>query len=304
MLKHTDLSAYLRSLQMSTTSVFVFVEGPTDRNFYDKICESVFAGSGIDYEIRLAQELPTNTGGKAALLNFFDFLSRSASLIDDFKGKVTRTVFFVDRDIDGLLREFKQSNHVIYTEYYQMENYFFAHGNLVEAVAAAALLDRPSIRAVLDVGNDAWRRRAAANWREWVYLCVLTRMRRLNHACNYGVRTSSVHGGPYGPLDQVLYAAQLAEVERRSRLTPVGFKRVFGRISREIDGLYNTEHYDLIFKGKWYVEFLIEDIGRIAAGRQYNAQALPARLLSCLQMSLNFDGQWADYFKNNLRKLI
>ena len=116
--------------------------------------------AGIEYEICLAQELPQLTGGKSSLLKFFKYLKRVSSLLDDFKGEKTAGFFYLDKDIDDILKACNNSEHIVYTEHYSFENYLFQHGDLVEATAAAASLDLASVRRVLDTDKTSWRRRA------------------------------------------------------------------------------------------------------------------------------------------------
>lgn len=302
-LTHTSNASYRRYMQMSSTRVFVFIEGITDRYFYNKLCEAVFSSSGTPYEICLAQELPDRTGGKESILRFYSFLNNTGTLLDNFKGKTTGAMFFVDKDIDDLLGRIHSSDHVVYTEHYSLENYFYSVGNLVEALAVAAQLDMNLIRSGLNISNDNWRRRAAENWKDWVKLCLFCRIRGINYECNYSVN-SRINTAPYAPIDATQYNLRLAEIERRSGLTPIGFKRVFNRISKLVDGLYDSGQFDVIFRGKWYSIFLAEDARRIAAGRAFYQNSLPDRLETALQSNMNFGGTWAEYFKAPLRSLV
>lgn len=302
-LTHTSLAAFRRSMQMSRAKIFIFVEGKTDRYFYHKICEVALAPRGIGYEICLAQELPQLTGGKEALLDFFDYLNKATALLDDFKGKKTAAIFYLDKDVDDLLKKFKSSEHLVYTEHYCIENYFFQHGNLAEATSVAANLDLTDVRRGLNMSNDAWRRRAAENWIDWVKLCVFTRSRNLGHECNYGV-TSRINLLPYAVTDSAAFSNRLADLERRSGLTQLGFKRVFGRISREVDNIYSSGRFDSVFKGKWYALFLAEDAKAIARGGAFSPQNLPDKLLTTLQLTLDFRGAWTIYFKQPLDDMI
>lgn len=291
-------------MQMSRAKIFVFVEGKTDRYFFNKICETLLAPRGIQYEIRLAQELPQLTGGKKALLNFFDYLDKAVALVDDFKGNKTAAIFYVDKDVDDLLKKCKSSGHLIYTEHYCIENYFFEHGDLVEATAAAADLNLSDVRRGLSMNSYAWRRRAAESWKDWVKLCVFTRSRGLGHECNYAAATSRINTGPYSVTDPIAYSTHLADLELRSGLTPLGFKRVFGRVSREIDKLYSSGKFDSVFKGKWYALFLADDAKTIASGGAFSPQNLPNKLITSLKLTLNYHGAWTAYFKRPLEDII
>lgn len=301
-LTHTSLAAYRRLMQVSRAQVFIFIEGKTDIYFYNKISEAVFANRGIAYEISFAHEIPTSAVGKTSLIDFFDYLDKRASLLDDFKGKQTASIFFIDKDIDDLLNKRKTSAHAIYTEYYDVENYYFSVGNLVEALSGAASLDLRVVRAALPPSNDSWRRNVAEQWKDWVKLCILTRLYNIRCDSNYGVY-SKVNAGFYAPTDTNSFSIRLADIEQQSGLTPLGFKRVYGRISRLVDGLYAAGQFDKVFKGKWYARFLAEDARRIAQGRTYNSSNLPERIKLALQMTIDFDDSWADYFKQPLEQI-
>jgi hypothetical protein len=290
-------------MQMSSAKVFIFVEGKTDRYFYNKICEAFFLTRGIQYEICLAQELPKLTGGKTALLEFFKYLAKVSSLLDDFKGRKTAAIFYLDKDVDDILRKCKPSEHIVYTQHYCVENYFFAQGDLVEAVAAAASLDISDVRRGLGASSRAWRRNAAEAWKDWVKLCVFCRKLNINIDCNYGVNSSRINNGPYAPIDTVAYSARILELERRSGLTSRGFKLSFGSVSRDVDKLYRDNKFDSVFKGKWYSLFLAEDARRIAGGAA-NPAALPEKLMTSLQLTIDFNASWVTYFQQPLEEIV
>lgn len=298
-LTHTTNAAFRRYMQLSRAKVFLFVEGKTDSYVYSKICESVLSSKGIPFRICLAQELPGNTGGKLSLLKFFDYLRKRKALIDDFKGTRKGSIFYLDKDVDDIRRKIKNSDHIVYTRHYSIENYFFSDGDLVHAVAVVAALSLADVRKKLGSANKDWQRSVAQNWKEWVKLCVFCSKCKISYDCNYSVH-SKVNNGPYTPVDAVAYADRLAELERRSFLTPRGFKLSFGRVSRYIDQVYDDNAFDLVFKGKWYLPFLAHDASRIAGG----IQIAQGELLKALQVTLNPSCGWADHFKNPLKILI
>jgi hypothetical protein len=299
-LTHTSKKSFKRYMQMSRAKIFVFVEGQTDRYFYDEICKNVLIPVGIDYEICLSQEIPKNTPGKTGLLAFFKHLKRVSSLEDDFKGKKTISVFYLDKDIDEILGKSKESDHLIYTKYYNLENYFFIYGDLVQATAAAVALDTASVQHRLG-SNNVWRRRVAENWKDWVKLCVYSKKHNINYDCNYGVHSRI--NNPYDPVDALTYNHRLAMLEIRTGMTPVGFRRSFNCISRKVDNLYDVNQFDIVFKGKWYAVFLIEDVKIIAAGRAYESQSLADKVKSCLQLTIDFSDNWAEHLKEPLALL-
>src|SRR5438477_11201049 len=100
-LRHSN-AAFVRGMQMSGATLFVLVEGKTDRFFYATLTEAVCSVSGTTYQICSAQELPAGTGGKEALLSFFQYLRSRGLLVDSFKVKKTAAIFFLDKDIDDI----------------------------------------------------------------------------------------------------------------------------------------------------------------------------------------------------------
>jgi hypothetical protein len=290
-------------MQISSAQVFVFVEGKTDRFFYNGLCRESLEPIGVNYQLRLAQELPGDTGGKLALLRFFSYLEKKGALVDDFKGTRTGTLFYLDKDLDDLSGKDKLSTHIVYTESYEAENYLFSKGDLIKATAAATSLDHSHIRRELGSSSQSWRRNAAENWKDWVKLCVFSVLQKISYECNYSVH-SRINQCPYGPLLVADYIARLGELERRSGLTARGFRTVYNRISRSVDELYSEGDFDVVFKGKWYAFFLAEDAKTMAAGQPFDSSSLASKLLLGLLLTLDFSAPWTRHFRDPLENLI
>lgn len=301
-LTYSSLKAYVRSLQVSRIDIFVFVEGWSDRYLYDRICAGYCPQNGAMHEVRTAAELPGQTGGKQALLDFLTHLRRRKLLSNEFKGKRTLIAFFLDKDIDDYTRSLKHSNHVTYTQFYEIENHLIRQSNLADIVAAAASLDVGSIRAGMG-DESAWAQRAAEEWKEWVKLCVGARVSRSNVETNYGV-PSRVNNGPYGGLLPNAAAQRWAELERASGLQPAEFQRLSGRVRRHVDRAYAAGNHDSVFKGKWYTLFLAEDVRRIAGPRPYNANGLEECILALARAKTDIAAGWADGYRRVLGFLI
>ena len=257
----------------------------------------------MDYQVVPAEEIQGGGGGKNVLLGFFDYLRRVRSLVDTFKGSTTVSIFFLDKDIDELLRTKRRSAHVVYTQHYDIEAYYFIHGDLCTAAAASASLDIGSVRAVIS-DYSSWRRQAAICWKEWVKLCVWSRVCPNGTMSYYGRPASQVHDGAYGPLSADLYAHHFEGLEVASGLPAAEFEARFSRLSKRIDRLFSRGQHDQVFKGRWYVPFLVEDIRAIANPRLLNRQGLERRLLSSLQATINFGEAWTEHFKVPLRRVL
>jgi uncharacterized protein DUF4435 len=293
--------AFVRSLQLSRHDLFIFVEGWSDRYFYDKICQSLCPAINLTYSLRTAAELPGQTGGKEALIYFFSFLRSQRLLLHAFKGKKLAVAFFLDKDVDDYLKRKKRSPHIIYTEYYCLENHLLKYCNLTDAVAAAASLDLASVDAAFGV-QEAWMSKAAAEWQDWVELCLLARALNSNCSCGYH-RHSQVNKGPYGGIDQTAYTQAKATIQAAISLPPVSFHRRLAKIERYVRNVYSSGEHDRVFKGKWYAAFAAEDVKKAAAGRAFNSNGFESRLLAIAAASIDTTKGWCEYFKEPLRIL-
>lgn len=295
-----SFASYRRRMQMSRNSAFVFVEGHLiDRYFYGTIADSECG----DNEVVAGEELGGETGDKELLLKFFDYLRKKNSLVDAFKGKTTISIFYLDKDIDDLLRKKRRSEHVIYTEPYELENYLFIHGDIKTAAATAALIDPASIRQYFG-SQDDWRRQAATKWKDWVILCLFSHCHEVSSICNYGRPISPINDGVYGPVKVNEFTNHISNLESNCGMSASKFSRCFANLTRRVEEVYRQGQYDRIFKGKWYLSFLAADIKRIAGRRRYRSRYIEQTLLTGLLQTMNLNEEWAEYFKKPLRTLL
>lgn len=298
-----SVPGFVKALQMSKTQLFFFTEGhENDPYFYSKLCKAVCEPAGVSYEHRLAKEIPPGAGGKNALITFFKYARQRKMLAGDFKGKKTVLIFFLDKDIDDLLRIRLKSAHVAYTQYYDVENHLFGLADLAQAGAAAASFDVAVVAHAL--GNyNAWRRRVAATWKDWIKLCIFAQKRRIGGEYNYGV-TSRVNSPLTGPIDPAALGVRMAQLQAAAGLSPDQFKHAFKRVSKAVDDLYAHGNHDVVFKGKWYSTFLLEEIRTAAAGRPFKESGFQDRLLTALALTISFDAPWADHFRQAVEAVI
>lgn len=294
-------AGHLRLMQLSSSDLFIFVEGKrTDPYFYAGICASI-PDLHVRYEICTAVQLPGATGGKQALLSFFFFLRQRKALVSSWAGQKTTCIFFLDKDVDDLQRTKKRSVHVVYTEYYDVQNYIFMHGNLLNGAASAASVDPVRLRVEL---SDAprWCLRIAGLWREWISLCLGVLEERISCEANYRV-VSRVQTRPCGPTDAGRYAAVIRNVARRCGLPVAVFRRRLAAKTRKVDRYFASGQHHEIFKGKWFATVLADDIDRIMAGRAYDIKGLSSRLTSSVAATLDFAEPWADHFRNPIHNV-
>ena len=217
-------------------------------------------------------------------------------------GKTTVVLFYVDKDIDDILRICKRSQHLIYTQYYDLLNYIFEEGDIVTGAAAAASMDPQLLAPRLSVAHR-WCQEAAEKWKEWVKLCIFVNKHSVHCESNYRVN-SKVNKPPNDPVDTALYAAKLQQLERASRLTGQAFLDKYEPVSRRVDKYYALGQHHRIFKGKWYAVLLVEDIKAIAGPKGYASKGLRSKVPSTIMATLDFDQPWANHLRAPLESLV
>ena len=301
---HHSYAGQLRQMQISTIDLFVFVEGKqSDPYFYANICDSIpeLHLNQVRYEIFTARQLPGATGGKQALLNFFSFLRQRKALVSSLRGKKTTGIFILDKDLDDLQRKKKRSPHVVYTEYYDVQNYIFMHGNLLTGTASAASVDPARLRAELS-DAEGWCLRIARLWRDWISLCICVLEENISCEANYRV-LSRVQTRPCGPTDARRLANLIRTVARRRGLPVAIFRQRLATTTRKVDKYIDRGHHHRIFKGKWFANALADDVNRIFVGRPYDSNRLTNRLTSSIAATLDFSEPWADHFRKPIRNV-
>lgn len=299
-LRHTE-RALIRTFQMSRIDIFVFIEGWADRYFYDKLCQFVCQGVAAACQVRTSEEIGGRASGKTAMLDFFGYLRRKKLLFHQFKGKKVAVVFFLDKDVDDFLRVQKRSNHVIYTEYYCLENYLFRHVDLAKVTAAAVGLDAGSVKATMG-DQDAWLHNVASQWKDWVRLCLTTRLLGANCQCNYG-RPSQVNQDTFGNPVAARVAQVTSDILVASGLPIPRFDTALRKAGRIVDNTYARRQHDRVFKGKWYGGFLAEVARQAATGRPYNANGLD-RIPAIANASTDVSEPWAEGLRKPFLKIV
>ena len=299
--------SFLLSLQMSNNGVFVFVEGDNDRYFYAKICAQGLQSRPEKYAIYLSDEIPGNGRGKTTLLQFFEVAKARGQLSSDFHGKRTGLVFFADNDADTVLGTASESDHLIYTKYYELENHLYAAGNLAESCAAACCLDSTFLTSV--VGDELkWREKMAKQWKEWVFLCYFSKKYGVSCGATYG-KVSELHSGVNENLDRAAYANCIEALKQRSGTTDEEFQNRIRSTWHEVDTFYANAEWDILFKGKWYgvrlqklmTHFNQQNTGPAqVAGVQVKADAF-VRMIS---MALDYRATWANHFNHSFARFL
>jgi hypothetical protein len=279
-LRHSA-AAFKRTLQISTTDFFVYVEGRNaDRYIYDKLAAEVCQPRALKWQVTAVEETFVATGGKTGLARLFLYLRRSSLLDLTFKSKRTVVVFIADKDVDDILRKRFRSPNFIYTTYHSIENHIVKQSKFHEAIASATGLDTSRVKTIFpDV--DSWMLQMATIWKDWVIACVL--VARLQIRCPYSYASTSIlNKPPTAPVSPIEVTRIFQTIRAASCLTPEEFDRRLVRATELVNRLYACTDHDKIFKGKWYVGLLEEDIKTKFFNVPHNKTALYHRLLSSL----------------------
>lgn len=291
-------SGHIRSMQISNTQLFIFVEGKqSDPYFFAKVCKASLPDS-IEFEILTAQQISGGAGGKEALISYFRCLRQRSALISSFEGKKTACIFILDKDIDDIKRKQLRSTHVIYTQHYDVQNYIFEHGDLVTGVAAAASIDPRKLHGVL--GNSSeWCRRVSHLWRDWIALCFRLIEDGIRGEANYGA-PSRIQTRNCGMTDTLAHESLVRTLAQRTNISFDEMMRKVELSKKKIDRYFKKGQHHRIFKGKWFSLILADEVERIMTGQPHDCNGLAGRLPSTIAATLNFNGHWIEYFKHRL----
>ena len=300
-LTHTP-SGFVRSLQMSRHNICAFVEGQDcDSFFYDGICNQALRTEGFSFKIRRAKELPYQTGGKSSLIQFYKYLRSKQELSTKLKGKNTVILFFLDKDIDDVLRRKCRSPHVIYTKYYDLQNHLFLNADFLKALAAATSIEESEIRCAKLFKNN-WCRLAARRWRGWMVLCLLNQKFCTGRA-NYRL-TSQINRPINGRTDRYLYRREVEEFGKNLGWSRTIIKSEVSKMEKLVDKHFANGSQDHIFKGKWYCPLIEKDIRDAFRTRQANFSGIANRITSSLAATLDFSEPWATHFTSAIGAVI
>jgi hypothetical protein len=288
-------------MQMSQVAVFVFVEGrDPDPYVYGTITSK--AVGGFTYEVCRAEQLERiGGGGKVMLLRFFDLLSTRNALAGPFKGKKYFAFFYLDKDVDDLLGSTLSSPHMLYTEYYDVENHIYSEGDLKKGAEAAATIAPNESPPSLAKGL-AWRTQAATHWKPWVILSLL--VARLGVSCDCGYSLKSRLNPKANAAPTVDPAEFLEAIRMQAGLSEPDFRELVERVTVEVEEHYQRGDFDKVFKGKWYAAILHADILDHIAGKPANRDGLERRLTPAIAQTLDFGAAWSARFLNPLVPLV
>lgn len=291
-LRHSE-RGYERLLQVSSASLVVLVEGGLDLAFYSSLLDVMTPA--VEWDVRQARELPVTTGGKPGLLQFYDRSRRRRQLLAKFKGKATAVIIMLDKDVDDVLRARRRSPHVVYTEYYEVENYLFAHGDVSRAVAIVARL---AVRKLAGVFPQGWRAAAAATWRDWMVVCLLAQVLRVSCEVNYSV-ASRFNEPCDAPCTDGVFEERLLALKAQAGLPGQKFEIARAFAADVVDKHLLRNRYDGVFRGKWYQSFVRQSMTPFRTRKWSDDE-----LLSALMLTMDFEAPWSGYLRERISATV
>ncbi|MGA1813320.1 hypothetical protein VH571_13155 [Frondihabitans sp. 4ASC-45] len=287
---------------MSRAKLQVFVEGrDLDSYVYGRICRSALPHL-FDYRTTRADELtPAGTGGKQALLAFFSNLRRKKQLVVDFKGQKSGTLFFLDKDLDDLLRKQKRSPHVVYTRSYDIEAEVFREGDIVDAVAALCSLDPTAVQARQQPTD--WRHLALNSRRDWVDYCVAAKTHPSLNLTSYS-NVSLMHSKGQLQTDPLKVATISARLAAECSTAGLSLTQVKLKAARQVSRSYASSGGYEVFKGKWFPEVihtLAVSHFPVEAGR---VTSFKSRLAGHMAQSMSMQAPWVQHYSTPIVAIV
>ncbi|WP_162637280.1 hypothetical protein [Streptomyces griseorubiginosus] len=279
-------------MQMSSTEFFAYVEGShTDGYVHGTNCDMALTSMKVSYEVIPANRLPGagNCGGKSRLKSFYEELRQAGALSGTFQGKTTVVVFFMDKDVDDAVGTLISSDHIIYTDFYDVENHVFHEGDVASAVASACSLPPNWCRATFGAAG-LWQANAARNWIDWVKLCYTSKVSRVATEANYG-RPSPINNPPYSPVDSQGLQALERKLHAKIRTNSNGSCADWVSSRQAVENLYGTNQWDRVFKGKWYAHILAAEV-TTRAPYPIDTKHLAVTLAKQVAGTMKFNSTW------------
>lgn len=283
---------------MSSFTTYIFVEGDLDKTFLDRMIRNDTAWQDINVMLRLARELhPTLGDGKVALLQLHTKLKQQKRLK---VGTGKRILFFLDKDIDDTLRRKRRCRHIIYTDFYNIENYIFRHCRLQHAAADAAYQEISALSFLSD--TVAWTQDTCRGWSSWVGFSLAVRKRK-QPLPNFG-QPSMFHcktSLKFEPAEQIkflnLFAAKLGVSFAQAQAICAVEERRFLQAVRK----GRHDHY---WNGKWYGHILTRQLRQRGLIARTAEKAFEERLEASALAHLDFSGSWVRSLSGRLLKAV
>lgn len=245
---------FVRSIQMSSARLFAFVEGRLDRVFFDRLIKRALNTSGLRHQVYAMKELPSTTGGKVAVIEMFlDFRKRGLLKFDAF-GKSMVCMFFVDKDADDYTKKRRRSDHLVYSNTYDLEGHIGSCGDLHRALADACGVTHEQSLALVPSPSD-FLEKVATQWTDWIALCLVSQKHSVNCGCTFD-RVSQINAPPLSTPNTAQLEAFKVAMSTRIGIERDQFDNEFRTARRAVERSLTQNQPMKFFKGKWLAHVL------------------------------------------------
>lgn len=241
---------FLRSMQMSSNKIFIFVEGGLDRAFMDRISARVCRPQDVGYRIYSSKELPGETGGKRVLVDFFEELSGGYHLACDAFDKKMYSLFLIDKDADDFSQRAIESPHVIYTKTYDLEGHLISCGEINRALSDAGDITIEQSNFLIP-DPDALIVEFVKDWKYWIALCLISYANQIKCVCTFD-KCSQINQGVFSGVDLDKLECHKNDLAERMGVEREVFDLQFGEVLAEVEDSISSGNPLRYFKGKWF----------------------------------------------------
>lgn len=307
------------SAQMSSYALWLCVEGKnSDIPFYDGILDSIeeLNGSYVIHrsdKVRIEQMgtgegeegLPPAGGKDRVALLHQNLVFKKGHTLTDASDAGATLLFVRDRDEADLINSFRESRFFFATRLRDVEAEIFVNCDITRSVSQAFGVQRSDARQKFPDGFSV-AREIAREWREWILL--------IGPASCVGL--SSAGEWSAGPRKKDFRAG--TEESDKSTLTTIA-TRIHNK-ARTVDGgadklldlagpfcalmtRYENNKEELIVSGKWFHRY-IDGVVADTWGRRDLSKVTKETLLQSAFGCLDFQGEWADYYRARVRRAL
>ncbi len=234
------------------------------------------------------------------MIELHSYFRKQNALVSDFHGKKTLVAFCLDKDADDYCRKQIVCDHIIYSEYYSIENDLVLGCDIVKCVAATASLPRETVRAAFSNLNPINRLHNLL--KEWMIICLFVKMHRVGCDKSYSI-FSTVHSKSDFVLDCNLFSICKKNLHTRSAFTVNGFNRCWAKIVNIIETAIATGNSENLFPGKWYFTAIKEVVTKHCSGVDFDKDSFESGLRRAMLAQLDFTAPWAEDYFNRILQL-
>lgn len=282
----------IASFEMDPRGIIFVIEGKEyDPFVYSKIVSTYLGGRNIKHEIIRIETIDQSdygvtrgAAGKNAVLNFYKWCQKHSVLSGGFNREKYYIIFALDKDLDDFKSKMETSNHIVYTNHYDIESLLYCNIDVVEVIAAASSADPPSVVSALGRMPDI--KHFAIAWKEWAALCYVNDILNINDR-GIGFNPSRINMPYHSNTNITEYETLKAEMKRRGRMLGISDVEIDNRLDEALDIVDSSDYYK-IFKGKWYTTILSSVAVSALKPLGYDVRLIEHKISSSVKSSVNY----------------